>query len=207
MRSQRIVTLVATAAILALALTSTTTQAEEDIVAVVQSYEDAYNDHDIDAVMALFAEEATLTMVGQVTLEGKEKIRGWHEYEFALDSRVISTTEIRVVGDTVITGFATADDLTRALGLGALHGTCKFKIKNGLIQGKTIQLASKDMLGYGRAFSRLPKEVKQDFTYSREYAGIVLDAARALPERPGLPYMPILLLLLAVAAVALLVAT
>lgn len=202
MRSKRIVTLGVIIAILALALITATAAAQQDITAVVQAYKDAYNSHDIDAVMALFAEDAKLTIVGMATLEGKEQIRGWHEYEFALNGEVISTTEVQVEDDTVTAGFATAEDLSRALGLGALHGTSKFQVKDGLIQSKTIQLTSEDLRRYRQAFSRLPKEVLRDFTYSAEYAQTVLEAARALPKRPPFPYMPVLVLLVAVALVA-----
>lgn len=206
MHGKRIMTPMVMVAMSALALITITAEAQEDIATVAQAYKDAYNDHDIDAAMALFAEGATLTMVGQPTLEGKEQIRSWHEYEFALNGEVITTTDLQVEGDVVKEGFAATDDLIRALGLGALQGTCEFQIKNGLIQSKTIQLTPKDAQRYGQALSRLPKEVMQNFTYSAEYAGTVLDAARALPERPRLPYMPVMLLLLAVAVVALLVA-
>lgn len=207
MRTKRSTALAVIAAMLALGWITITAEAQQDVVALLQSYEEAFNSGDIDAVMDFFAEDATLTVAGMATLKGKEQIRGWHEYEFALNGQVIPTADFRVEDGTIITGFATADDLTRALGVGALQGTSRFRFTDGLIQSKTIQLTATDMRKFGQAFSRLPQEVRQSFTYSAEYAQTVLDAARALPQRPHLSYLPMVLLLLGVAAVVAWLAT
>ncbi len=66
-----------------------------DLLQRVADYEDACNRHDVDAVLSLYAKDARLEFGPLGAIEGKDRIRGIHEYDRAID------TELRFENCTV----------------------------------------------------------------------------------------------------------
>ena len=76
------------------------TTSEPSPVEVIEALEEAFNAQDIDAIMALFAEDAVeINSVG--AWKGADKIRS--SYNLALSAEgTIDNTDIRMEGDTVL---------------------------------------------------------------------------------------------------------
>lgn len=81
---------------------SRSTELDPGIIGQVRDrYIAAVNDGDLDVLMALWAEDGTLSPPGQPSAEGKEAIRGWYQGMFRqADADVdITSTESRIAGD------------------------------------------------------------------------------------------------------------
>ena len=59
-----------------------------DLLQRVADYEDACNRHDVDAVLSLYAKDARLEFGPLGAIEGKDRIRGIHEYDRAIDTEL-----------------------------------------------------------------------------------------------------------------------
>ena len=81
---------------------SRATELDPGVIGLVRDrYIAAVNDGDLDVLMALWAEDGTLSPPGQPSAEGKEAIRGWYQGMFRrADADVdITSVESRVAGD------------------------------------------------------------------------------------------------------------
>ncbi len=78
-----------------------------DPVAVLEASDVAYNAHDLEAISALFADDAVRQLIPPPSPEasgiwrGKEEIRAQWQREFALNARVERVGEYQASGDTV----------------------------------------------------------------------------------------------------------
>ncbi len=61
----------------------------DDLLRRVADYEEACNRHDVDTVLSLYAEDARLEFGPLGTIEGKDRIRGVHEYDRAIDAELL----------------------------------------------------------------------------------------------------------------------
>jgi hypothetical protein len=59
-----------------------------DMIEQVKAYERAHNGYDVDATMALFAENAVFELVGEDTLPNLEAIRAMHEYDKGIQAQI-----------------------------------------------------------------------------------------------------------------------
>jgi hypothetical protein len=59
-----------------------------DALALVADYSGTANAHDIDGVMAMFAEDAQFELVGQGTLPNLQAIRALHEYDKCIQTAI-----------------------------------------------------------------------------------------------------------------------
>ena len=91
---------------------------DADVLSVIHALDDACNAHDLDAVMALFAEDAVVRHTpppdGVGVYHGTEEIHHWFEPQmpgFHVDSR-----DQRVEGDTIRWSALTTQDLLRQIG-------------------------------------------------------------------------------------------
>ena len=97
---------------------ATTTPQDADALSVIHALDDACNAHDLDAVMALFAEDAVVRHTpppdGVGVYHGTQEIRHWFEPQlpgFHVDSR-----DLRVDGDMVRWSALMTQDLLRQIG-------------------------------------------------------------------------------------------
>lgn len=99
----------------------------------VKAYEKAYNSHDFERIMSLYAEDATFGVAGQFVLQGKEKIRGITEYNIALNV-YMSFSECIIQGDTVICKLAETNDWIKMAGIKEAYYSAVFVFGDGLIK-------------------------------------------------------------------------
>ncbi len=92
---------------------------EATAVAWLEAYEAAHNAFDVDAAMALFADDAEFELVGQGTLRGLTAIRALHEYDRGIRAQV-TFRDCRPGGATVTCVADEANDWLAAAGLEAL---------------------------------------------------------------------------------------
>ncbi|MCK4329991.1 nuclear transport factor 2 family protein [candidate division WOR-3 bacterium] len=99
----------------------------------VKAFEKAYNSHDLERIMSLYAENATFEAVGQFVLKGKEQIRDLTEYDIALNIHM-SISECIAKGDTVICKLAETNDWFKTAGIKETYYSTKFVFSDGLIK-------------------------------------------------------------------------
>ena len=92
-----------------------------DRIGLVQAYEEAYNQHDLEGVTALFADDA---MVQNAWINGvyKDDIKNRHDFNFGVNS-TIQNSDCSLVKDTVTCKAVTWDDCITAAGLDGFHFT------------------------------------------------------------------------------------
>ena len=116
----------------------TTTQAA-DPSAVARALNDAMNAHDVDAAVALIADDAVVHAQGQ-TFTGREQIRGWivslAQQDF--QSRVVGPTT--VTGDTVVLREDILVDDWRRVGLDPLATRVEITVRDDLVSSITTTI-------------------------------------------------------------------
>jgi hypothetical protein len=103
-----------------------------DLLAIIKAYQDAVNQHDVDAVTALFADRAIYRMSAGAV--GRDEIREVEDWQAGLNDR-LEFTDCKAEGNTVTCkGFLT-DDCEKAVGgLGVRLDEVTFKVDDGKIQ-------------------------------------------------------------------------
>ena len=100
---------------------------------IVKSYQEAYNNHDLERVLALYAQNVNLERVGQVSLQGKEELRELTEYDFALNIHM-SCGPCKTKGDSVMCELTETNDWLKTAGLREARYLATFVVTDGLIQ-------------------------------------------------------------------------
>ena len=100
---------------------------------IIKSYQEAYNNHDLEGVLALYAEDASFEIIGQVSLQGKEQVRELTEYDFVLNIHM-SCDQFRTKGDSVMCQLEESNDWLKAAGIQRARYMATFMVRNGLIQ-------------------------------------------------------------------------
>jgi hypothetical protein len=114
-------------------LFASTAAAQEDLMSLVQAYHDSWNRGDVDAHMALYADDAECEIVGYGSLVGQEQIRGYKEYYAALNVDV-QFSDCTVEGNTVTCQLSRHDDVLRKAAAGPVSISAVFTVEGGLIQ-------------------------------------------------------------------------
>jgi len=102
-------------------------------VDLVKAYQNAYNSHDLERLVSLFAEDATFEVVGQFVFKGKEDIRRVAEHDFALNIH-ISIGGPSIKGDTIFCGLIETNDWLKTAGIVEARYTGWFVFEGGLIK-------------------------------------------------------------------------
>ncbi len=100
---------------------------------LVRAYEHAYNSHDLDELLPLYAEDAVFEVKGQFVLKGKEEIRRIAEYGFALHIHM-TIDSLTSKGDTVFCELIQMNDWLEATGIDEAFYTGRFVFQKGLIK-------------------------------------------------------------------------
>jgi hypothetical protein len=150
--------------------------------AIVKSYVEAYNARDLERLLSLHSENVTFEVVGQVSIQGKEKVRDLAEYDFALNI-TMSLGECRTRGDSVMCELAETNDWLKATGIEEAHYSVTFVVGDGLIESIRAQQvpetaqAFKEVLGplLEWASEHRPQQVAEmmpegEFIYNAENA-------------------------------------
>ena len=128
-----------------------------DPIGLVKAYEEAFNRHDLDAVMALFADDAATQNVWFVgsSVISKPDISLQHDYSFGRN-HTIQNSECSMDNDTVTCQAVTWDDCTKAAGLDGLHyKSVKYVFEDKKINKVTGTIVGDDYAAMGRFNSRL----------------------------------------------------
>lgn len=139
-----------TVLVLAIVLAAQGAMAQASPAEVVQSYYAALGEAattgDTAGLMALFADDATISVVGLTPepVAGKEAIQGTMGGMFAMLKELTVT-----MGEVVVDGDQVTVTYTMAVGgMGEIPATDTFVIVDGKIQSLAIQLASEAMAGF-----------------------------------------------------------
>jgi hypothetical protein len=103
-----------------------------DLVARLRAYEGAGNRCDVDACVAMFAEDGVIDDRG-IRIGGLDAIRAAHEYDRAVNARV-AFDRFEMAGETVTCRFVYTKELDRILGLDGFHQTARFTFRDDLIR-------------------------------------------------------------------------
>lgn len=103
----------------------------QDPITVLQHYQNVCNSYDIEAAVALFADDGSIEIYGTV-YSGQVALCAAHECDMGSQTQVTFGHYI-VEGDRVSCSFITTDVLDRAAGLDGRHMQAEFTIRNGRI--------------------------------------------------------------------------
>lgn len=112
---------------------------------VVEAFFEAHNREDIDAVMALYAENATFESVGNYVIEGKSALRQLTEYSLALNVQGRPYDYVSKPGQ-VIFKLIEQNGFFRTLGVDEIrYSSCTMNIHDGLIVSAKVALSQESM--------------------------------------------------------------
>jgi hypothetical protein len=103
----------------------------QDPIRLLQHYQDVCNRYDIEAAVALFADDGFIEINGKV-YRGQAILRAAHECDMGSQTQV-SFSDYIVEGERVSCTFITYDVLDRAVGLDGRHMRAEFTIRDGHI--------------------------------------------------------------------------
>jgi hypothetical protein len=155
--------LIAIATLIAvLALPGALCAQETDPASVVMAEVEAMNAGDLDAVLALYSDDAVIKLVPPIppdspdTYTGEAEIRAWFE-ELAAVNFTMEVEILQVEGDTVTTNCRTWIDPTRQLGVAPLEATLVYTVQDGKIKGWTWTASGESLEKLGAALAALPE--------------------------------------------------
>jgi hypothetical protein len=155
-RLDKLLTVVATMALMFVLPFSLYAQGT-DQVAVLQAMEEALNTGDVDAAMALFTDDAVVTLAFfEETYTGAEEIRVWFE-ELVAGNFELQLEILKTDGDTVTTKTTTWIDFTREMGIAPLVAEEVYTFQNGKITGFTWTPTDETVAKIQAAMASLPE--------------------------------------------------
>jgi hypothetical protein len=119
------------------ALIASRAAAQENLVSLVQALQDAMSHGDLDAAMAMYADDAEFEFVGMGSLAGQEQIRGYKEYIAALNTD-LQYSDCMAEGNTVTCKLIKNDDMLRKVTAGPVSHSIAFTFEGGLIQKQAV---------------------------------------------------------------------
>ena len=128
---------------------------ETDPVAVVTAMYEAFNAGDIDAFVALYADDAVIDIVPFGTHTGQEEIRVWAEGLMALNAEM-KLEILQVDGNTVTVKSWYLDDDWRALGI-VLEAIEELTVQDGKITADIWTTTEESLAEVQAAMATLPE--------------------------------------------------
>jgi hypothetical protein len=99
----------------------------------VKAFEETYNRHDVEGVLAMFAENGVFEVPGSFTLRGRDDIRQIVEYDAAMNTQV-SFGEYLVKDNVILCDMAETNDWLTAAGIKETQYSVQLVFEKGLIQ-------------------------------------------------------------------------
>ncbi len=133
-----------------------------DPVSVLQASDAAYNAHDLEAISALFADDAVRQLIPPASpdssgiFRGKQEIRAQWQREFALHARVERIGEYQASGETVTGRARYWDDSLSQLGVAPIEYTIQATVKDGKITSSIVTTTPESLTKIQAAVQRLP---------------------------------------------------
>jgi hypothetical protein len=132
---------------------------EADPATVVDAAIDAWNAADVDALKALFADEAVVYFPDwDETITGREQIDAWIE-ALAASNFAIEPESTQVEGDTVTVVAKVWADESRATGIAPLVTTDVYTVQDGLITSQTSTLSEESAAKLMAAMAAMEPEM------------------------------------------------
>jgi hypothetical protein len=169
--------------------TSLTTPA--DLVALLKAYEQVSNQHDIDAAVAMFAEDGCIEAQGKQYC-GPAMLRAAHEYDLASQTH-ITLSDFAVDGNVVTCKVVYCDELDRVVGLDGMHSRAEFTFRQDRIRRfLALPAAEQERQRHRQAEAvfrqwaqeHYPEEVAKGFNFDYESGASLLKVVRAWRDRP-----------------------
>lgn len=135
---------------------------ETDPAAVVIAAYEAWNAGDVDAYMALVADDAVVDMPGFGTHAGREEIRAWMEGLVPLNPQM-EFEILQMDGDTVTLRSWYTDDDFRALGI-VLEARETIVVQDGKMMSDTWIVTDESMAELQAAMATLPQTGGEPFS-------------------------------------------
>jgi len=132
---------------------------ETDPASVVTALYEAFNAGDVDAVLALLADDAVVNLEvpgAPETYTGLEEIRAWVE-DLVAQHWEGEFEILQVEGDTVTSRLTSYADFSRALGIAPLVGTEVYTVQDGKIKGFTWTPTEESAAKLQAAMAALPE--------------------------------------------------
>lgn len=109
----------------------------------VKAYQEAHNSGDVEKELSFFAEDVKYGVVGQWSIEGKEKLRKLVEADAALNSHIV-VTGLKVDGDIVTCKIKEQNDWLKLAKIGVLYyESSEFIFEEGLIKEVRLRFTEK----------------------------------------------------------------
>lgn len=115
--------------LLLIIITSCATKPEDR----VKAFEKAYNNHEVDKVMSLYADDASIEIVGYFVVRGEKEIRDMTEYDITQNIH-LSYNECITKDDTVICNESVTNDFIKFADIKDANYSTKFIFSDGLIK-------------------------------------------------------------------------
>lgn len=179
--------------LLALTLLATSTAtAQQDLLSLVQAYQQAKNNQDVEALAAMFAGDAEFELVGMGTMVGSEQIRALDEYDVGINTW-LEFSNCTEEGNTVTCDVVETNDWLDAAGLSENRYTSSvFTFEDGLITNISATLSPESAQALGQVLQAFTPWIAQNhpeamptlftsenqFIYSRENGVLVVSLLR-----------------------------
>jgi hypothetical protein len=128
----------------------------------VSEYEQAHNNHDVEGVMALFADDIQFETVGEWVIGGKNKVRDLEEWDAALNDH-LAFKSLTVSGGAV-TGTATErSDLLSLAGFEEFrYDSVTVEFRGDLINRITVRALNEDRVGTSGTFHSMVEWARRE---------------------------------------------
>ncbi len=154
---------------------------ENDLINSVKAFERSANRHDVDAVMAKFAEDAEFEIVGQVTVKGKKEIRQIFEYDVGVNTE-LQFFDFKSEEDTVTCQVVERNDRLKAAGFDkVLYPSCFIVFRDQLIQKFSISPDAESARSFGEVVRSFLPWVQKN--YPNDYSRLFTPEGRFIRNR------------------------
>jgi len=111
-----------------------------NLLMLVESFQEAVNQHNVDKEMAMFTEDAKFEIVGLSMFSGKKKIKNIFEYDVGVNTQ-LQFINCKSEGNIVRCQILERNDRLDAIGISELkYSSCTFVFKDNLIQSFSAEI-------------------------------------------------------------------
>jgi hypothetical protein len=153
----------------AFAVSACAPKPEQNPEAVAKILVERLNARDVDATLALFAEDAVVNTsdTAPTSYTGAAEIRGWLE-EMAGANLQIKAEHAEVEGDTAVERESLSMDPWKGIGITSLDGVRKIKVLGGRIQSLEFSLIETSKSDLQAATLKATRPAYANIAYSQE---------------------------------------
>ena len=111
-----------------------------DLLNLVESFQEAINQYNVDKVMTMFTEDAKFEIMGISKFSGKEQVKNIFEYDVGVNTQ-LQFINCKSHGNTVSGQILERNDRLEAIGIGELkYSSCTFVFRDNLIESFTAEI-------------------------------------------------------------------